>query len=477
MKEYGLTCDKYLGSFEHHGYGTYLTTVYPFIIEPAGLRWHPSLPKMNANFVLMEYNPSCEHGGDNEQIDDIARYFFNFTINYNAISDYLEENWIQKTDIGKTYDIDYNFVGTKEEVAAYKDRIVAEKRFDIKYNIVMYRKWGQYKYGYLRNSTRPSPPSYKFQIREYLDFHKTKKKDFNTSGDKRIDLDSSMFRLGKGSGAVGGNRANVTIFKGQLYGDKHLSSDIVISVDLFEFIEKYNLIKGDKLLEGQVAWGWNWKLLDAYVNGSISKFSRTEYYLNCKLPELETLFNNFTIDDDFILKRGHANFKDRFDEYTLNPRSAYYYDMVCCLEFCLPKIEGVKIKKGTHEIFVSKSEESRVVAEAQKMSRNRLLLRFGDDQVVYIGDTDAHSNMYKGMKGKIIKAVKEFVIQDQFGRTHLVAFRDARNANWVNESTTDYDALYAGLSVSEKLVLREFKGLSGQNEDVPNILEQLANNE
>lgn len=319
---FGIDYEEYMKKSDYKSrvtgkFAVYNTTVKPFLIEKEGLTYYPDLTKISDGFftdyIPMDLEDNNERSSKIEQMHkDFAEYFKTLRYDEEKIDTYLNENWIKFFDIGDAYSeyVNYNKVATKEELEDYRARIIRKKKSDIIFNIVLYKKWGIYKYGYnfsKKDNHKIEPNNvikYKPYLKEYFELRMTNKKDFNTENDKRINLDNGIFRVSsKYFNSLYKNYEHRVMEDNILSNERGSSKEQMarkvyqlcgnyIDVDLVEFIKEYNEIKGENILNIDTDWYFPIHFIDEYVNNTVSCFCKERMTSSIEKYDVNILYDN-----------------------------------------------------------------------------------------------------------------------------------------------------------------------------------------
>lgn len=453
-KTFGVSYEDYLKTQGTQKSGVYLQNLKPFLIENPDLTYYPHFHKLSFGVV-------DTMGDRNEQFKDFAIYFETLKMNKEKALAYVEENWIRKQDIGKVYDISFNFVATKEELEMYKENVVQEKMKDIQLNFDMYKKHGLLTYS---PNLKTVELEYKPYIQEYLSLHKTETKFYGKEGDKRLDLDSStIFHLSNNRNI--NTKANISKNEFGVLGEEQSHKNISFCVDMVEFIKAYNVSAEKEVLDIDYEWYFPKSQLDHYVNNSVQSLCQRYLVSGVREEEFCVLRDTFYYEGEDKAKiMEHPNFIEDHKKHNLNSQNKFFFHMPFKISIYMDIKDFKKLEKGTHPIFKSDLLESKFKEEQQiLLSQPRFLSKKetsekNDMDVVYTGNTHTRSGLHKGLKGKIVNMDGKIEILDELGNVHEETFQSVKKSGWQHLSTIPYDSIYSKMSLQEKAFLEKKRG-------------------
>lgn len=463
---FGRGYDEFLHiSEEKSRYSIFHNTLKPFLIEEEV--YHPKMKDGLSlddadGFTLTNYEERKA-----KQRVDFFKYFSTVTIDKEAVRKYVEDTWIQREIIGKVYPIDFNFIGTKEEVERYREEIIEEKYEDILLNFDMYKQ-----NGLIQNNPDQSKgllDDYSPYVKEYLSTFETPRKDYNTFNDKRIDLDvSELFAIGLVESSF--SKYSLHPFEHvniRLNDDKVFSPGkkaVQVQLNLEKFIQQYNELKNEQVLQINYDWYLPYKQLNDFVDNHIRAFCKIRLVSGVRKEEFAVLRDVFRLQGEErkqILT--HPLFIQDTGKYLIQSRNPYYFEIPVVISMQMDSKEFEKIKKGTHSVFKSRTieelfrkEQEQFLLSERFLSKQEVLSTHNYD-VVYTFNTNEKLNLHKGMKGKIISMDNGIVIEDELGNLHNESFRSVGKSGWKHASTVDHEKLTGRLKLEEKAFLENIR--------------------
>lgn len=456
-RTFGVSYEHYLKSQGSGKHVVYLENLKPFLIETPDITYYPHLNELSFGVVDIM-------GDKKEQHKDFFTYFQTLELDKEKVLSYVKENWIRNQDIGKVYDISYNYVATKEEIETYKENIVKKKTHDIQLNFDMYVKYGLSTYdSSTQNSTVPET-GYKPYIQEYLSLHDTARKFYGKEGDKRIDLDSStIFYLS--NGRTPETLANISENELGVLGEEQSTKNITFAVNIVEFIKAYNEYAGEEALSIDYEWYFPMKQLEHYIDNTVQSFCQRYLVSGVREEEFCVLRDVFYYEGEDKTKiMEHPNFIEDHKKHLLSSYNKFFFRIPFKVNIFMDSKDFKKLEKGTHPIFKSALLESLYEEEQLKLSSQPRFLskkeisENKDVDVVYTGATHKSCGLYKGLKGKVVSINGKIQIIDELGNIHEETFQSVKKSGWQHLSTIPYDSVYNKLSLQEKAFLENNRG-------------------